>query len=987
MGKKKAIKLATATAIAASAFVAVAPTQSEAATSSVDKAITKATNQMAKAYDTYHKAAKDEKTLPKTATIRNEVKLANDYYTAATKEIAKNGGSKTQKATYTKKLEAKKYFLDRAEAYLAAVNTNLNPEKTAFNEAVEGGKQKTVLAAQTAYNKAIEGFEAKVDKIYGPDARNLLKEKYAAPAHKLVDSVNDEMKVYNAYKQIEGEKLIEKDLKKAGEVIESVKAEVAKLKAKDTKLAKNILVAVEKNDKAYEAAQVPVVKEVSAVNAKSIKVTFSKAIDDTKAKFEVKRGTIKPTVKEIKFSEDKKTATIEFSTVMAEGEYTVNVTGLTDEVLTGKTTVAAEKLTNIKFLSDAAVLSTDDIVAKVTAENQYGEDITSKLNTSTNSNITVTASKGTGTSIDKDGNLKVTGSANEFKADDKVVVTVVDSSTGITATKTLTVAKAAAVESIVLGELKTDDEELAKKTVNVSNMSTNGNKYYVPVTVKDQYGNTLKAADLAGVTVVSSNNNIVKPKASPFKDTKNGTVIELDTPTATATHGTAVLTVIASGTGKTANTSIVVKENSKLDNVTLEAPSTTLKAGVAAELPVSITNTYGEGVALKDVNVSANVANTELTLDTNTKISAIGATLKVEQDYVNKKAVLKVTPSAKNITITVVTATGKSQVLNFKAEDAPVPAGIKGLDKDFVSLLANDQTLTTDLKSAVEFTDQFGEEIVQPTFDAQDANNTASDLDFTIKAKDANNNVTDYNSATANGVISSSANAGTETYEVVLKEGTKVLDTMEVTVSVVDADKLTAFGIDDLNKFYTGATSAKHNQQVTVHGLLNGKKVKVKQSMVADVSANNRLKIGSDGAFTIATASDVIDTDGKDVASTLTVLVANSKNTYTVSKEVTYSDAAPVAKSLVAKYNGKEVSGAVQVAADTYDLSDSNADFHFSAKDQYGVAKTTGLVVVGTNAETGNSVTGTSVTLVPTKSIQLNVRIDGLSTSIKAIGE
>ncbi|MFJ7848276.1 hypothetical protein ACIQXR_05390 [Peribacillus sp. NPDC097224] len=252
--KKQAIKITTAAAIAASAFVAVAPTQSEAATSSVDKAITKATNQMAKAYDTYHKAAKNEGKLPATGTIRNQVKLANDYYAAATKEIAKNGGSKTKQAAYTKTLNEKKYFLERAEAYLAAVNTNLNPAKNAFIEAVEGGKQKTVLAAQKAYNDAIKGFEAKVDKIYGPDARNLLKEKYAEPAHKLADSVNDEMKVYNAYKDIEQKDLIEKDLEAAYETIQSVKDQTAKIAKLDTKLAENITKAVEKNNTAFEKA-------------------------------------------------------------------------------------------------------------------------------------------------------------------------------------------------------------------------------------------------------------------------------------------------------------------------------------------------------------------------------------------------------------------------------------------------------------------------------------------------------------------------------------------------------------------------------------------------------------------------------------------------------------------------------------------------------------------------------------------------------------
>ncbi|MGG3943608.1 hypothetical protein ABEV54_19445 [Peribacillus psychrosaccharolyticus] len=285
MSKKKAIKITTATAIAASAFVAVAPTQSEAATSSVDKAITKATNQMAKAYDTYHKTAKNEGKLPATGTIRNEVKLAKDYYAAAEKEIAKNGGSKTKKAAYTKTLNAKKYFLDRAEAYLAAINTNLNPAKTAFKTAVETGKAKTVGPAKAALVKDVEAFEATVAKIYGPDVRGLLLEKYATPATDLANSVNDELKVYDAYKKIEAGKFA--DLEETAKLIDSVKKEADALKTKTTKLATTLAAVVAKNDaaykEAYDAAQVPVVKEVSAINASQVVVKFNKLVDKTTA--------------------------------------------------------------------------------------------------------------------------------------------------------------------------------------------------------------------------------------------------------------------------------------------------------------------------------------------------------------------------------------------------------------------------------------------------------------------------------------------------------------------------------------------------------------------------------------------------------------------------------------------------------------------------------------------------------------------------------
>ncbi|MGE7121288.1 Ig-like domain-containing protein [Peribacillus sp. NPDC046944] len=252
MGKKKAIKLATATAIAASAFVAVAPTQSEAATSSVDKAITKASSAMLKAFNTYNKTARVDHKLPALATIKKDVKSAQEAYAAAAKEIASKGGTKAQKATLTKKLDTNKKYLDRAELYLKAVTTNLKPTKEAFTAAVAGGTQSKVLSAQTAYQAKIKEFKDNVAKVYGPDARDLLLEKYAEPAQKLADSVNDEMKVYAAYKAIEKGDLIEKDLEAAFKEIDGAKEEAAKIAKLDTTLAKNITKAVEKNNKKFE---------------------------------------------------------------------------------------------------------------------------------------------------------------------------------------------------------------------------------------------------------------------------------------------------------------------------------------------------------------------------------------------------------------------------------------------------------------------------------------------------------------------------------------------------------------------------------------------------------------------------------------------------------------------------------------------------------------------------------------------------------------
>ncbi|MFJ8257613.1 hypothetical protein ACIQ4Z_10120 [Peribacillus asahii] len=282
MSKNKAIKVVTAAVIAGSAITAVAPAQSEAATTPVDKSITKANNQITKAFNAYYKAARFDNKLPSTTTIRKEAKLARDYYEAAKKQIAKNGGNKSKKAAYLKKLDTKKQSLNRVENYVKATNVNVAAKKAAFESAVKGGTQSKVLAAQTALDQKNAEFKKAVAKVFGPDARRLLTSKYYTPADKLSATVDNEMAVYKAYRDIERKGLIEKDLVQAGKLIASVEKQVAKIEKKNTKLAKNIMKAVNKNKAAYEKA-----KSGTVTSQKQLDALLTKAKDGDKVEIKV----------------------------------------------------------------------------------------------------------------------------------------------------------------------------------------------------------------------------------------------------------------------------------------------------------------------------------------------------------------------------------------------------------------------------------------------------------------------------------------------------------------------------------------------------------------------------------------------------------------------------------------------------------------------------------------------------------------------------
>ncbi|AZV45312.1 hypothetical protein BAOM_4734 [Peribacillus asahii] len=300
MSKNKAIKVVTAAVIAGSAITAVAPAQSEAATNSVDKAITKASNQMTKAFNAYYKEAKYEGKLPSTTTIRKEATLARDYYEAAKKEIAKNGGSTSKKAAYTKKLDASKPALNRVENYVKAINVNVAAKKKEFEVAVKGGTQSKVLAAQEALDQKNAEFKKAVAKVFGPDARRLLLAKYAAPADKLSATVDAEMAVYKAYRDIERKDLIETDLAAAKKLMDKVEKQVKAIEKKNAKLAKNLMKAVKKNKAAYEAA-----KQLDAIVNKAtnqMKKAFNAYYEE--AKYEGKLPSTTTIRKEAKLARD-----------------------------------------------------------------------------------------------------------------------------------------------------------------------------------------------------------------------------------------------------------------------------------------------------------------------------------------------------------------------------------------------------------------------------------------------------------------------------------------------------------------------------------------------------------------------------------------------------------------------------------------------------------------------------------------------------------
>jgi len=739
-----------------------------------------------------------------------------------------------------------------------------------------------------------------------------------------------------------------------------------------------------------------------AIGARKIEVSLNKAVEDTsKVTIEIKRGLVKPSVKSVTWAEDNKSAVVEFTSDLVTDNYTATVTGVAEEALTYSFAVEAAKLVSITFDSDYAVKDGNNLKLSVTALNQYGE----KVNISS---ATVTSNKGVagppvGTpSIDKDGNIVIHGSSgtsNEFKVDEKILIVVVKDN--VHATGNLTIAAAAMVDSIEFGTIQTSKDDLKGKDIRVGYLRNDGDTYYIPVTIKDQYGNVLKASQLGSVQILVSPTNIVNVNTT-IQDKDGDAVIAFNDTTTSYVAGTAVITLVAPSTGKTASTTVVVNPDAKIDVVSVSSPEADLKQGVSAKLPVELTDTYGDAVTLYSLNLTDGDTYDKINLGADgASISIIGGKLEVKNDYVNGTTTIKVKPdpSATSVTIIATSATGKTQTLVFSVLDAPKAVAIKGLKSDFVSMLANDTSCDTSLKGAVEFLDQYGD-VIDVTYAT-----TASGIYYTVTAPSTPEATTaNIDSNDAKVTAQAVSEKKSDKYTVTLK-GTGLSEdpTLEVEITVVPLNDIADFEIKDIGKIYTGAAhtaSSAYSKELKIVGIYDGKEVTIPQnaSIITNINflkteGTNEFKFeydaGSGKIKSVVTGGAVSSKDGGDETGKVKVTIVTSKTVSILEKEFVFSSAAPAVSSIEIKKGTDTVSNVVSLTkTELASLDLTSGVLKFVAKDQYGVETSAGFSFFITNNDAGVSISGNTITgssLETGKSFVINAINNGILQSIKVI--
>ena len=198
MNKKKAIKLVTASALAASSFAAVAPFNTEAAVN-IASSVSSATTQASKAFHAYSDAAIKGQAAS-VGTVQSAVKSAQTSYQSAKKVVDSYKGK--DKSAYLAKLAAASKNITLAQNYIKAVNgvVGFKDRAAKLDTAVRNGKFNTVKSDFTSFAKDLGKAEGTVRSLVsGKTAADVVVKTYLTypgavfklvNAYSLADSVS-----------------------------------------------------------------------------------------------------------------------------------------------------------------------------------------------------------------------------------------------------------------------------------------------------------------------------------------------------------------------------------------------------------------------------------------------------------------------------------------------------------------------------------------------------------------------------------------------------------------------------------------------------------------------------------------------------------------------------------------------------------------------------------------------------------------------------
>ena len=354
------------------------------------------------------------------------------------------------------------------------------------------------------------------------------------------------------------------------------------------------------------------VVEISAVGAKKLQVNFNKPVEDaSKLTYSIKRdGATVGIVKDSAvWNEDKTQVTLTTTYNLMTGNYVVAAKYADGTETKAEAKIEEAKMTTIEMGENAVYATTgtainmNKVSIPVNFLNQYGEEIKNPAGS-------FTVSPNYGKAAIENGRvvLEMTGNSIGFRLGEKIQVTVIynDGKSVLTESKEVVVSEAAKIASVELGAVTTEkkdykDKEIFKGNLDEATVDVNDPKkitidkeiggYYIPVTVKDQYGAIVKDIDEKLVSLSSTNSEVALKFERDIKNGEHKIKVVRNKGVSTGLAGEVTITMITGS--QVATSKFELKNNAALTSIKFNQPEKVLIPGKTVALTYTAVDQYG----------------------------------------------------------------------------------------------------------------------------------------------------------------------------------------------------------------------------------------------------------------------------------------------------------------------------------------------------------------------------------------------------------
>ncbi|KSU49921.1 hypothetical protein AS033_00720 [Exiguobacterium indicum] len=643
--------------------------------------------------------------------------------------------------------------------------------------------------------------------------------------------------------------------------------------------------------------EAPSAKEVKAINAKTLEVQFSKAIDATlqsKATVEVKVNGVASLFKIDKFTGDKATLVRTSGLALETGKYEVVVKGEGLKESKLETTVDAVKPATLVVSNDQLLDATTKAPVKVELKNQYGEEVKFDQSNFTASAFNVTQSKSVSLGFDSTDKFFYLNTAtnnvqgnDEFKVGDEIRVSFFHEASGLNVVKTLKVVAGAQLGTLEFGSvvLPTGKDKLTEDLKDIK----------VPFTAKDQYGNAVDLSS-SNVAVISTDDSILDDADVTFSTYGDDKKPALNI-SKFGKAGKVTLNFLNKSTGEVYKLNVTVLEKAgAISKVATDVTKLQIAESGSAKVSLNVTDNYGTKIDAKDY--AAGSAFTITSSNTSVVSSAAINNVSSSDDY--GKLVVTLAANAKKgdkatVSITV-NKTGESISIPVEVGEAAVPSLIKvgTEDKHASNLIVGGKTTVS-----LDLFDQYNNAAV---------NNPAYQVKYEVVGTDKDAITLSETQETAGTLTGTSvdvtgAKAGSAVLVAKLVKGTDEVAKVEIPFTIAKNSSSTfTYSLAEIPTLYKGGAGNDGLDSAETGTNTYAKEVSVK----AKAADGSILSVPNSSILNVAVVSgpvDVLLNNGKwyvagnddrisdDTKAKIRVNVQTDEGTKTIDQEVTVSKA------------------------------------------------------------------------------------------------